>query len=199
MRHFKKIQVKKECKNIKRKVKSVELANLLISKEKMNYKCFDELKRLLKTDDKFRETIKMGYIHGKVYGFDNELWQKISEQNVRRINSFEDVFKDGANIGYCTVSSKQLSYSFEQCDICGGTLPILKGTRNCEDGRHTWIQCENEIIDTSLMLIIDKSYAERIGYIEENRYDPNIDPIYLATKKFTNDKSFKENRKKVKR
>ncbi len=111
------------------------------------------------------------------------------------INSFEDVFIDGANIGYCTVASKQLSYSLDKCYICGGILPILKGTKNSIDGSHTWITHNNEIIDTTLMLIINKEYERKLGYIEQNKYDPNFDPIYLATKEFTNDDNLKAHHK----
>lgn len=46
------------------------------------------------------------------------------------------------------------------------------------------------------MLIIDKDYAEKIGYIEENRYNPNNDYIYLATKEFTNDPDIKGTNKR---
>ena len=115
-------------------------------------------------------------------------------QNIRGINSFEDVFIDGANLGYCTVAAKQLSYSLNTCYICGGVLPILAGTNNCPDGSHTWISADSKVIDTTLMLIIDENYSKSIGYIEENRYNPNVDPIYLATKEWTNDKGIKKSR-----
>ena len=95
-------------------------------------------------------------------------------------------------IGYCTVASKQVSYSFNSCYICGGILPLLIGTRNCTDGSHTWIECDGKVIDTTLMLIMSKRYANMLGYIEENRYDPNLDPIYRATKEFTNDSNLKK-------
>ena len=112
-------------------------------------------------------------------------------QNIRKINSFEDVFIDGANIGYCTVAAKQLSYSLDDCYICGGTLPLLKNTKNCKDGSHTWILYNDEVIDTTLMLIISYDYIETIGYKEENWYNPNLDPIYLESKTFTRDISIK--------
>lgn len=165
------------------------IANLLIDYDKKNYKCYSELKRLLDEDENFRHLIINGVCEGKIRKFDEELWQKICSQNIRVINNFIDVFIDGANIGYCTVASKQLSYSLDNCYLCGGVLPILKGTKNCKDGSHTWIFHNDEVIDTTLMIIIDKEYARKIGYIEENRYNPNTDPIYLAAKTFTNDKS----------
>lgn len=167
----------------------MEIINELIDEKRSHYKCFDELKRLLSSNSEFKKIIKEGYIDGEIYGFTDELWAKINTQNIRRINSFEDVFIDGANIGYCTVASKQLSYSLDNCYLCGGVLPILRGTKNCNDGSHTWIESNNEIIDTTLMLIISKRYTQKIGYIEENRYNPNLDPIYRAAKEFTLDKN----------
>ena len=108
------------------------------------------------------------------------------------VNIFVDVFIDGNNQGYCTVCAKQVSYSLDTCYICGGILPILKGTSNCPDGSHTWIEYQDKIIDTTLMLIIDNSLKNDLGYIEENRYNPNNDPVYSAAKEFTNDASLRK-------
>lgn len=174
----------------------MNLEKILIDKEKYNYRCFDTLKEKLQQES-FRKIIEQGVKEGKIKGFTEDIWKKIEEQNIRGIDSFEDVFRNGANIGYCTVASKQLSYSFNNIYLCGGTLPILEGTTNSPDGRHTWILDKNNIIDTSLMLIIDKSYQEKIGYIEENRYNPMIDPIYCATKEFTLDKNLKSKENKA--
>ena len=40
--------------------------------------------------------------------------------------------------------------------------------------------------------MIDSDYASKIGYIEQNRYNPNTDPIYLAAKEFTLDQNLKK-------
>lgn len=170
----------------------MNVEKMLIDDSRNQYKCFDELKRLLKNNNHFLQVISTGVEMGMVSGFSDELWQKIKEQNIRRIRSFEDVFIDGANIGYCTVASKQLSYSLDNCYICGGVLPILIGTKNCEDGSHTWLLWDNKIIDTTLMLVINQEYASKVGYIEENRYNPLEDPIYLAAKEFTLDTNLKK-------
>lgn len=165
----------------------MEVKDLLIDRSRKDYKCYSELFRLLDENQYFMKVITSGLVEGKVRGFDEKLWDDICSQNIRRINSFEDVFVDGANIGYCTVTAKQLSYSLDDCYLCGGTLSLLEKTKNCEDGSHTWILCNNEIIDTTLMLIISYDYMEKMGYIEENRYNPNFDSIYLAAKSFTRD------------
>ena len=175
----------------------MDLINLLIDEDKIDYKCYDVLKQKLKEDSNFREVIMEGIKTGKVRKFDEILWEKIRNQNIRRIKSFEDVFVDGANIGYCTPASLQLSYSLNSCEICGGVLPILKGTPNSKDGSHTWISHKGEIIDTTLMLIIKESYSSKLGYIEENRRNPSDDPNYQATKEWTNDPNIqKQNRKR---
>ena len=41
------------------------------------------------------------------------------------------------------------------------------------------------------MLVIAKDYVKYFGYTLENRYNPNIDPIYVNAKEFTNDKSLR--------
>ena len=163
----------------------------IIPKGKEDFKCYDLLKSLLNSNEEFKNTIETLIKEGKLRGFDEELWQKIESQNIRRINSFIDVFRDGANIGYCTVASKQLSYSFNDCYICGGTLKYLVGTKNSPDGRHTWIVHNGDIIDTSLMIIMDEKSSNLLGYNEENRYNPNMDSNYASAKEFTNDSSLR--------
>ena len=80
-----------------------------------------------------------------------------------------------------------------------GILPILKGTLNAEElGGHAWIETKDEIIDTSLMLVIDKSLKDKFGYIEENRLTASKlrqDPYYQRRKEFTNDQSLKPKKK----
>ena len=170
----------------------MELLDLIALEDKKEYECYSVLKSLLNDNESFRKLIEKGIEEGKIRGFDSELWKKIANQNIRRLNSFEDVFIEGANIGYCTVAVKQLSYSLETCYICGGILPLLKGTKNCEDGSHTWLLYKGEIIDTTLMIIIKEGYAKSLGYAEENRYNPNTDSVYLAAKNFTNDEDLRK-------
>ena len=167
---------------------------MLIDQDKSEYKCFDTLKNLLDQNEDFQNVVTDGFLNGEITGFSEELWNKLDKQNIRArgVNSFLEVFRDGANIGYCTVCAKQVSYSLDHCYICGGVLPILIGTANCVDGSHTWIESDDKIIDTTLMLVMDKKYAQKIGYIEENRYNPNLDPIYSATKDFTLDSNFRK-------
>ena len=165
-----------------------------IGSETTNYKCYDTLKTLLNENQEFKNIIIKGIKEGKISGFSNELWEKLNNQNLRSpgVKSFVNVFIDGYNQGYCTVCAKQVSYSLDTCYLCGGVLPILKGTINCPDGNHTWIEYKDKIIDTTLMLVIDKDLKKQFGYIEENRYNPNSDSIYSATKEFTNDTSIKK-------
>ncbi len=170
----------------------MDIIDYIIDEDKKDYQCYALLKNLLTNNRDFALLIEEGIRDGKISKFPEELWDKMRNQNIRRINSFEDVFKDGANIGYCTVASKQLSYSLDNCDICGGILPLLANTPNCPDGRHTWISYQNNIIDTSLMLIINEQFAKKLGYQEENRYNPNQDPIYSSTKEWTNDSSIRK-------
>ncbi len=171
----------------------MEILKELIREETYNYKCYDELKRIIKNNEEYKKIIETGYLEGKIKGFDDKMWTRIKEQNIRIINSFEDVFIEGMNIGNCTGTSLQLSCSFDGCYICGGELPILKGTLNCPDGSHTWISFKNKIIDTSLMLIIDEKYAREImGYIEENRRNPMENKYYQARKEYTRDRNLRK-------
>lgn len=170
------------------------IINYIGGEETKDYHCYDTLKKLLLENENFRATIIKGIQEHKIIGFGQELWAKLKNQNLRspNVNSFIDVFAEGYNQGYCTVCAKQVSYSLDTCYLCGGVLPLIKGTINCPDGNHTWIEYQDKIIDTTLMLIIDSSYKNELGYIEENRYNPNYDQIYSATKEFTNDTTLKK-------
>ena len=170
----------------------MELLDILIDENTKEYKCYDVLKKLLNENEEFRKIVTEGCISGKIRGFDEDLWNKIKMQNLRKPYTFETVFKEGANIGTCTVTAKQLSYSFPYCYLCGGILPLIKGTRNSEDGSHTWMLYKGEVYDTTLMLIMDEDYTKKIGYIETRRDNPNMDPKYMSAKEFTNSSEFRK-------
>ena len=159
-----------------------------------DYKCYDTLIALIDNNESFKKVILDGIKEDKIHGFSTDLWEKLDKQKLRapNVNSFVEVFADGSNQGYCTVCAKQVSYSLNTCYLCGGVLPILEGTVNCPDGSHTWIEVDGKIIDTTLMLVIDKDLKNDFGYIEENRYDPNKDSVYNAAKEFANDTSLRK-------
>ena len=66
------------------------------------------------------------------------------------------------------------------------------------EGGHCWLETNDTIIDTSLMLVIDKSLKDEIGYIEEQRltpFDLAMSPRYQARKEFVNDRNIKSSKK----
>lgn len=172
----------------------MELLDYIIGEDKRDFKCYDILRELYNTNDSFQKTIQHGVIEGTIQGFSEELWEKLDEQVIRArgVDSFGDVFRDGANLGYCTVAAKQVSYSLPTCYLCGGTVDYLVGTVNSPDGSHTWIEFGDKIIDTTFVLVFDKKLATELGYHEENRYNPNTDPIYLAAKELVHDSTLRK-------
>lgn len=166
----------------------------LIDDDLYEFKCFDILKQKLKEDSKFYELIKEGINDGLITKFPRDLFDNVCAQNIRAPFKPIQLFVDGANIGNCTIMSKIVSYSLDNCYICGGTLKAIKGTKNSPDGRHTWISYNGKIIDTSLMIQINEQLMNKLGYIEENRYNPNQDHIYLAAKEFANDNTINKKR-----
>lgn len=151
----------------------------------------------------FKKIIESNLLNGKIRFFEVEEWNKIKSQNfvspVKEINEFEYLFILGYNIGNCVGTSRQLSYSYNNVDIVSGILPILKGTLNAEkEGGHCWLETPTSIIDTSLMLVIDKSIKDEIGYIEEQRVTHLqllTSKNYQARKDFVNDINLR--RKKI--
>lgn len=163
-------------------------------------KAYELLKDLYNKHEEFKKLIDINFFNGKIRLFNDNEFDKIKSQNfyskVEGVNEFIDLFILGYNIGNCVGTSRQLSYSYDDVDIVSGILPILKGTLNAvNEGGHCWLENKNYIIDTSLMLIIDKSLKKDFGYIEEQRitsYDLKRDKIYQARKEFVNDKTIRK-------
>lgn len=167
-------------------------------------KAYDLFLKLCRENLEFRHLISENLKNGKIRFFNEEEWDKINSQNFvspsPEMEEFLDLFTLGYNIGNCVGTSKQLSYSYDNVDIVSGILPILKGTLNAEkEGGHCWLETDKTIIDTTLMLVIDKSLKHDLGYLEEQRLTSkqlsNM-PLYKARKEFVNDKELKKSSSK---
>ena len=123
-----------------------------------------------------------------------------STRETFNIKEFIDMFVLGYNIGNCVGTSRQLSYSYNNDSIVSGILPFLKGKKNSEkEGGHCWLETNKELIDTTLMLVMDKEVKKKLGYLEEQRLTPTdlaLSPRYQARKEFVNDISIKKNMNK---
>lgn len=168
--------------------------DILINKDRKNYLCFEILRELYNENPEFKKQIDDGVKEGKISGFSEELWITIDNQNIRGLKSFEDLFKDGYNIGGQTVVSRQLSYSFPKCTLCSGKLPVI--TENSETPEHAWITSDGLVYDTTLMLVIDREYSSKLGYQFEIEYDPSEDPMYTTIQEFTNSGEIKSTRRR---
>lgn len=168
--------------------------DILINKDRKNYLCFEILRELYNENPEFKKQIDDGVKEGKISGFSEELWITIDNQNVRGLKSFEDLFKDGYNIGGQTVVSRQLSYSFPECTLCSGQLPVI--TKNSETPSHAWMTSDGLVYDTTLMLVIDREYSSKLGYQFEVEYDPSEDPMYTTIQEFTNSGEIKSTRRR---
>lgn len=165
-----------------------DILEQLIDFDIIDFKCFDLLKEKLKNNEEFRNLIVEGINNGSIKKFPRNVLDEFNELNLRTPFEPIQIFIDGANLGACTTMSKLVSYVFPYCEICGGTVRYLIGTKNSDNGEHTWISYYGRIIDTTFMIEINENYKEQLGYNEENRYNPNIDPIYGAAKDNARDK-----------
>ena len=164
-----------------------------------NIKAFDLYSDIYNNNSKFRNMCDAGMNNGLIRFFGDEEWHKIKSQNyvsfLPDVKEFADIFYLGYNIGDCVGVSKQLSYSYYNASIVSGILPVLKGYRNSEkEGGHCWLESDKYIIDTSLMLVIDKKLKDAFGYIEEMRLTPKMlhsSSMYMARMDFTNSTDFK--------
>ena len=164
------------------------------------FEAFELFRNLYKTDDNFKHLVDINMNNGKIRFFDNNEFDKIKKQNfispIPQMKEFIDMFILGYNIGNCAGACRQLSYSYNNVDIVSGILPMLKGTLNAEkEGGHVWLETPDSIIDTSLMLVIDLSLKNSLGYIEEQRltsFQLASSPTYVSRKEFVNDGSLKK-------
>lgn len=164
-----------------------------------NSKAFSLFWDLYNSNNDFNELITYGFNNNLIRFFNDIEFNKINSQNFisydNNIKEFIDMFLLGYNIGNCVGASRQLSYSYNDVDIVSGILPILKGTKNAlQEGGHCWLENDKYIIDTSLMLVIDKKLKDRFGYIEEQRItksDLKRSQSYQSRKDFVNDNSLK--------
>lgn len=155
-------------------------------------------------NENFKNLVITNMENGKIRFFNDEEWKKIRRQNfispTPYAQNFIDMFALGFNIGNCVGMSRQLSYSYHDVDIVSGRLPILKGTLNAEqEGGHCWLERNHQIIDTSLMLVIDVSLKKEFGYLEEERltsFRLANSPFYQARKSYVNDKEIRDSRLK---
>ena len=136
-----------------------------------DFKGYDFLNDLFSKNPEFKEKVQYYMKNGKIRFFSEQEWDKIQKQNyistIPGVTNFYDIFKLGYNVGDCVGVSWQLSYSYDDVDIVSGTVPILKGTLNAEkEGGHRWLENQKYIIDTSLLLVIDKDLKGELGYKE---------------------------------
>jgi hypothetical protein len=180
----------------------VNLEDVFINNNCADYKCYDILKELLKKPE-FRKMLVLGIINNDVRPFNDNLWEALNNLNYRdrsctHIETLEEAFMKGRNLGNCTNFAKAIGYVFEtskhgeETEICGGIVPLLKGTVNCPEGNHTWMEYGGLIYDTSLMIIMTNEFSKKLGYVEENRYYLSQSVGYEATKEFVYDKSFRD-------
>lgn len=169
-----------------------------------NDRCFDFFWKIYYKDHEFSKIIDDNLAIGKIRFFNDEEWDKIKAQNfvspIEEMKEFIDMFILGYNVGNCVGASRQLSYSYNNVDMVSGTLPLIKGTLNAEkEGGHCWLETPDNIIDTSLLLVIDKSLKEKLGYLEEERltsFQLASNLNYQLRKEFANDKNINSSKKK---
>lgn len=167
-----------------------------------NFKGFEFLDELCEENTDFSNSVLEGISNGCIRKFDNREWELIKKQNyvslINGVEDFFDMFVLGYNKGNCVGASRQLSYSYDDVDIVSGRVDILVGTLNAEkEGGHCWLENDVHIIDTSLLLVIDKKIASKLGYHEEQRvtsYHLENSAQYVARKKYVNDQDLMKNK-----
>jgi len=114
---------------------------------------------------KFKATYDYGIKTGLILHFDDLFIESMKDIYIDSIDcSLYDYFKRGDNIGFCLQACNYISEMFSEFEIYKGLLPAISGTRRSPNGEHAWLISEGTIYDTSLLLQIDESLSEQLGY-----------------------------------
>lgn len=164
------------------------ILEILYGKRK-DYKGTQIMRELITKNETFRELIIEGIKTGNIYSWSEELWEKLDKQNfMENYEKISDAFSCGHNLGRCLTYSKYVSYSFPLgCKIASGIVEFLKGTINSPEGKHTWIENDGKIYDTTFMIVINLPYVKKLKYKHQFISDPNKDKYYSVEKEFAND------------
>ena len=114
-------------------------------------------------------------------------WNKEFEKKIFDIDfidgnkktTLKEIFKNGYNIGNCLLTAHYVSTIIPNSSICTGKVEILKGTKNSKNGDHVWIETEDYIIDTTLMIILSRNDLYTKFYIKDYTIVPNFSPSEL--------------------
>lgn len=139
------------------------------------FRGYDLLNYLLMKDNEFKEVVSSGLRTGFIRKFNDDEWERVLRVSyvpeVRCINSFFEMFKEGLNIGNALGTTKYLGHEYSDVDVVRGSLPVLDDvivSTNSMD--HWWLETDDSIIDPSLLLIIHPLYRDKLGYIEADRF-----------------------------
>jgi hypothetical protein len=153
-------------------------------------------KQLLVENTAFADLINTYKEEGLVFDFGPKEWEKINSQNFQGLpGGFMTVFEQGINIGNCAAIAKLLSYSYIDVSIVTGALPILTGTPGSPLGGHAWLEDNEYIYDTTLLLKINKCLKDKFGYKDDvilKWNDLMSDPMYRSRREFVNDRGIKK-------
>ena len=152
-------------------------------------KCYDILREKLEHDN-FKKIVIKGEKTADIKGIPAIIFDHLEQcMGSKKFNEF---FNEGHNLGNCTGTSEIISYILQgENFICGGILPLIRGTKNSPDGSHTWIEYGDYIIDPTLMLMISSRFKRILGYIQTSKLESDKSQILNARKEFFNDKSIK--------
>ncbi len=110
-------------------------------------------------------------------------WEKELEKKVFKIlfedMTLKDIFENGYNIGNCLLTSSCIFSLLDNASICSGKVEILKGTKNSINGDHVWIETDEYIIDTTLMVKIPINSIYSKYYNKEYTISPTFSPTDL--------------------
>ena len=131
--------------------------------------------------EKLRKIIsKMRKVNLEDFKWDESLKKsvfKLKYLNVNKEIGLREVFKNGYNIGNCTITAYCVSKLFDRSSICTGKVEILKGTKNSENGEHVWVETYDFIIDTTLMIKVPLDSIIAQYYHKEDTITPLFSPF----------------------
>ncbi len=116
-------------------------------------------------NNEFQNVYNYGIKNGLIMPFSSNFINEMKDYHIPFIDcTLYDYFQNGDNIGFCLEACNYLAEMFDEYEIYKGILPAIKNTKRSPNGEHAWLVSDGMIYDTSLLLVIDESLSELLGY-----------------------------------
>lgn len=94
---------------------------------------------------------------------------KLDKDLETHATTLDDIYQMGFNIGHCGLTSRYICRQFPEAKLFYGKASLLIGTPSSPNGEHAWVTINEYLVDSTLMICIPISEAQKFGYSPEKK------------------------------